>query len=253
MATVSVETIAVAVIAGVGGGLAGTWLQIRHEREEAFRDRLITAADDLATGLQQAIIGLDEAYSVALKHGFVAEDRVVFRHPGGAPNPARDRGVCASRQADRRGTSAHGSRVAPLRPVSGPDRSAMLALMHLEGALMALDTRLDFKLEEYSGELAGARMSLADFNRYALRDARGRPWWRRWRWVRGPRRSTRKLRERLSKWKREGDDYGGLRDRRCAGFAPVGASVERLLAVLSGKAKRLLRGAETRLDKRVSA
>jgi len=48
MPDVSLETILVAVIAGLGGGLAGTWLQIRHEREEAFRDRLITAADDLA-------------------------------------------------------------------------------------------------------------------------------------------------------------------------------------------------------------
>jgi hypothetical protein len=50
MPDVSLETILVAAIAGLGGGLAGTWLQIRHEREEAFRDRLITAADDLATG-----------------------------------------------------------------------------------------------------------------------------------------------------------------------------------------------------------
>jgi hypothetical protein len=51
MPDVSLETILVAVIAGLGGGLAGTWLQIRHEREEAFRERLINAADDLSTGL----------------------------------------------------------------------------------------------------------------------------------------------------------------------------------------------------------
>jgi hypothetical protein len=66
---ISVET--VALVGGLSGGVLGTWLQIRHEREEAFRERLITAADEFSTHLLQAIIGLDEARSACVKHGFI--------------------------------------------------------------------------------------------------------------------------------------------------------------------------------------
>ena len=140
MPDVSVETILVAVIAGLGGGLAGTWLRIRHEREEAFRGRQITAADDLATGLQQAIIGLDDAYSTALKHGYVdAQSKITFRHPeiGQVPPEIeealeRARGLIGEARART-------ARVALLfGPVSGPDRNARVTLIHLDATRMAL-------------------------------------------------------------------------------------------------------------------
>jgi hypothetical protein len=142
MADVSLQTILVAVIAGLGGGLAGTWLQIRHEREEAFRDRLITAADDLATGLQQAIIGLDDAYSVALKYGFLnaQSDEIVFRHPQTRELPPETEEAFSRARSligEARGRTARVSLL--YGPVSGPDVSATLALIHLDGTLMALD------------------------------------------------------------------------------------------------------------------
>jgi hypothetical protein len=138
---VSLETILVAVIAGLGGGLAGTWLQIRHEREEAFRERQINAADDLSTGLAQAVIGLDtEALAAARR--LIGEAR------------------------------AQTARVAVLfGHVSSPDRCATLTLIHLDGTLLALDAWPLPKLDQASEELAGARKYLADFNTYALREA----------------------------------------------------------------------------------
>ena len=121
MPDVSLETILVAVIAGLGGGLAGTWLRIRHEREEAFRGRQITAADDLATGLQQAIIGLDDAYSTALKHGYVdAQSKITFRHPEIGQVPPGTGGARTGARANRRGACANGSRRASLWPCFRP-------------------------------------------------------------------------------------------------------------------------------------
>jgi hypothetical protein len=79
---ISATTLVVAILSGVGAGLAATWLRIRHEREEAFRDRLITAADDLSTGLLQAIIALEDAYQACLDRGFVdGESRLIIRDP----------------------------------------------------------------------------------------------------------------------------------------------------------------------------
>jgi hypothetical protein len=81
---ISVETLLVAILGGLGGGLLGTWLQIRHERQEAFRDRMITAADDLSTGLLQAIIGLDDAYSACLEHAYLYPpdpNQLTFHNP----------------------------------------------------------------------------------------------------------------------------------------------------------------------------
>ncbi len=46
----------VAVVSSGIGGVVGALLQTRHERTEHLRDRLLTAADDLATALSQAIL-----------------------------------------------------------------------------------------------------------------------------------------------------------------------------------------------------
>jgi hypothetical protein len=205
MPDVSLETILVAVIAGLGGGLAGTWLQIRHERDEAFRNRLITAADDLATGLQQAIIGLDEAYSTALKYGYVdAQNRVTWASPEtGQVAPETEEAFAQARKliGEARARTARVSLL--FGPVSAPDRSATLALMHLDGTLMALDAWPVTKLDEFSKQLGGARTYLADFNRWALQEVRGRPWWRRWGWALWLRRRARRLRRRQGMPKQE--------------------------------------------------
>jgi len=81
-------------------------------------------------------------------------------------------------------------------PVSGPDRCATLALIHLDGTLMALEAP-DFVFNDFSRELAGAREYLADFNKWALREAQGRPWWRRWPSILWLRRWSRRLREKF--------------------------------------------------------
>jgi hypothetical protein len=65
---IDLETLAVAVISGLGGGLLGTWLQTRHERREAFRARLASAADDFVTDLQEAFIGLRDAEQTVSRH-----------------------------------------------------------------------------------------------------------------------------------------------------------------------------------------
>jgi hypothetical protein len=204
MPDVSVETILVAAIAGLGGGFAGTWLQIRHEREEAFRERLINAADDLSTGLIQAVIGLNDAFSTSLKHAYMdARNRLTFHHPQSGEVPkeieealARARGLIGEARART-------ARVSLLfGPVSEPDRGATLTLIHLENTLGALDAWPVPELEKFREELAGARKYLANFNESALREAKGRPWWRRRQWALWLRRLTRRPRGP----KREGGD-----------------------------------------------
>lgn len=49
-------TVVVAVIASAVGGAAVGLLQMRHDRLERSRDRMLNAADDLATGLAQALL-----------------------------------------------------------------------------------------------------------------------------------------------------------------------------------------------------
>jgi hypothetical protein len=88
-------------------------------------------------------------------------------------------------------------------PVSRPDRNATLTLIHLDLTRDALDAWPVPDLDQFSQELAGARKYLRDFNRSALREAKGRPWWRRWQWVLWLRRQTRSLRLRLRRPKQE--------------------------------------------------
>ena len=200
MPDVSLQTILVAVIAGLGGGLAGTWLQIRHGREEAFRERLINAADDLATGLQQAIIGMGNTYSTVLEHSVLDPQgqMTTVTAAGGMPAEIKE---ALKRSRELIGEArARMARVALLYgPVSAPDRSATLAVIHPENALDALDPWPPVPdLPKYREEMSGARSYLDDFNRAALSDAKGRPWWRRWRSALWVRRKVRRLRLRSS-------------------------------------------------------
>lgn len=63
------------VIAVAGSALAGVVVGVfrtRHERNESFKDRMLTAADDLATGLAQALLAvrqrLDEIEDWVVEH-----------------------------------------------------------------------------------------------------------------------------------------------------------------------------------------
>jgi hypothetical protein len=49
-------TVIAALLAGGLGAIVATWLRGRHERAEAWRDRLVPAADDFATGVVQALL-----------------------------------------------------------------------------------------------------------------------------------------------------------------------------------------------------
>jgi hypothetical protein len=49
-------TVLVAVVGSALAGVAVGLLRMRHDRSESFRDRMLTAADDLATGLMQAVL-----------------------------------------------------------------------------------------------------------------------------------------------------------------------------------------------------
>lgn len=52
------ELVVVGLVSGAAGALLTTLLRIRHERSEQLRDRMIEAADDCSTGLQQALMAL---------------------------------------------------------------------------------------------------------------------------------------------------------------------------------------------------
>lgn len=62
-----VETLLAAIVGGAGGAILTTLIRIRHERDENFRARLLAAADDFATGLQQALIALANARFTAFE------------------------------------------------------------------------------------------------------------------------------------------------------------------------------------------
>ena len=79
--------------------------------------------EPLATGLQQAIIGLDEARSACLKYGFLdPQSRLTIRNPAGAiPSEIED---ALARSRDLIGhVRARSARISLLfGPVSAPDR-----------------------------------------------------------------------------------------------------------------------------------
>ena len=86
---IDLDTLVVAVLGAFLGGLAATWLRARHERDEAMRDRQLTAADDFATGYQQALIALEQAWNASLEHGFLDEDEsIIIRDPQTREYPA---------------------------------------------------------------------------------------------------------------------------------------------------------------------
>jgi hypothetical protein len=189
---VSVQTIIVGAISGLAGGLLATWLRIRHERIEAFRDRLITAADDLATGLLQALIGLDHVHRVCLDNGFLDTHdppRFTIRQPPTGELPdvitkALDRSRELTAEAH-----ARQARVALLvGPVSPADRAVTLMISALKDSLSGLEKWPVPDLDRYRSERSTAAKYLHDFTLYAQREIKDeRPWYERRRvavWVR---------------------------------------------------------------------
>jgi hypothetical protein len=147
--------------------------------------------------LLQATIGLDNAYSDSLKHGFLTQQGggLTFRDPATGKTPTEIDDVLKQSKGLIGEASARRARVALLfGPVSAPDRAATLALIGLEGSHRALDAFPDPDLEAYSSELARAREHLGQFNKWALGDIQGKPWFTRSRLAAWIRRRWRKLR-----------------------------------------------------------
>jgi hypothetical protein len=198
---ISVETLLVALIGGLSGGVLGTWLQIRHEREEAFRERLITAADDLSTGLLQAIIGLDTAHTTCVGSAFLYQpdpNRLTFRDSNTGEMPAECAEALRRSSELIREVEARRARISLLfGPVSLPDTTATIAVITLKEAQDALEDRPLPDLDRYSEQMQNARKDHRDFNSQALTEICGRPWFTRWRIVRWARRRPRELWRRL--------------------------------------------------------
>jgi hypothetical protein len=49
------ELVVVGLVSATVGGVLGAWVQTRHERLQHLRDRMLAAADEVATGLIQAV------------------------------------------------------------------------------------------------------------------------------------------------------------------------------------------------------
>lgn len=199
---ISVTTLLVAILGGLSGGVLGTWLQIKHERAEAMRERQINAADDLSTGLVQAIIGLEQAYSVCLDHSFLYPpdpNQIILRDPNTGEMPAESKSALQRARDLISEAAARRARISLLfGPISAPDRATSLAVIYLQDTLRALEDRPTPDFKKYSDDLAKAREQHRKFNEYALSEVQGRPWYTSWRMARWTRRQAR----RFARWTR---------------------------------------------------
>jgi hypothetical protein len=184
---ISVSTLLVALVGGISGGVLGTWLQIHHEREEAFRERLITAADDFSTGLLQAIIGLDATRTTCVDHAFLYPpntNQLMFRNPKNGEMPAESAEALRESRKLIREVEARRARISLLfGPVSMTDLSTTMAVLALEEAQHALEEPPVPDFKKFNTEMSEAREEHKRFNKQALAEIRGRPWGRRLRQV----------------------------------------------------------------------
>lgn len=179
---ISVETLLVAIIGGLGGGVIGTWLQIRHERREAFRERLIAAADALSTSLLQASLGVAEARTACVKHGFLGPDNQVrlFDEDGKMIEEIKS----ALTRADELIAEAQASigRVSLFfGTVSPTERSATQTISELKWVMTSLREWPNPNWAEVSKGRSQATKHLQEFNDRALREIQGERRWRSWR------------------------------------------------------------------------
>jgi hypothetical protein len=210
---IDLDTLVVAVLSAFLGGLAATWLRLRHERDEAMRDRQLTAADDFATSFQQAINAVELAWKACLEHGFLdEEENIVIRDPRTRKVPAPITAALNSAGEKIAETHARQARVALLfGPYAPSPRSGDLGLMMLDDALRSLSGWPRPSLDQHRERMSEARDDLRSFNDRALADIRGRPWHRRWRSALWIRRRIRKLRERRAE-RRSGTAEGERSD-----------------------------------------
>lgn len=198
---VSVQMLITAALAGAVGSVLTAWLRNRHEREEAFRGRQIEAADDLSTGLLQAIIGLSSTYKTILDNGFLDTHdppRFTIRQPPTGEIP--DVITASIQRARELAMEAHArqARVALLfGPVSPADRAATLTLHALNDAIDALEDRPVPDLNKNRADRALAGRHHAEFNERVVREIRVCPWYERRvvRWTQRRWRSWRSRRE----------------------------------------------------------
>jgi hypothetical protein len=162
-------TWATLVLAIIGGGAVGTVLttfwRIRHERAEAWRTRLLDAADDFTTGALQALMKLEYVndwlwHSHEAGEGYLSEkEAAAMREADGLIQEARSR--LARIQLLFGGKSDTGS-------------SATAMIDELRAVSSALWPDPDTSIIEFqraSDALAGARDALADFVSAARRAA----------------------------------------------------------------------------------
>lgn len=161
-----------------------------------MRDRQLTAADDFATGYQQALIALEQAWTACLEHGFLdEEENFLIRDPQTGNVPAAI--TAALKHAGEKIAEVHArqARIALLfGPYAPSPRSGQLGLIVLDDALGCLGRWQRPDLDQYSARMREAREYLRSFNQQALDDIRGRPWHRRWRSALWVRRRIRRLR-----------------------------------------------------------
>ncbi len=120
-----------ALIGGSVGAIGARWLQGRHQRAEAWRDRLVPAADDFGTGVLQAILAVRDARRVV--GDVLSEQEIGERPPGKSPLDFDDV-KAALTELERRIDVAH-ARLARVQILFGVDEppttegeSAILAL-----------------------------------------------------------------------------------------------------------------------------
>jgi hypothetical protein len=183
---ISVETILVALLGGSLGGVFAAWLQTRHESRQAFRERMITAADDLSTALLQASLSVDEARQICLSRGFRnAQNRLTIRdETGKVPDEIRD----ALKRADALIAEAQ-TRIGRVSLFFGTlslaPHCATMAITELKLALDGLRLLPASEMAEVSEGRTQATKQIRAFNDQALQAIRGRPWWSRLRfWAR---------------------------------------------------------------------
>jgi hypothetical protein len=178
---IELDTLVVAILSAFLGGLAATWLRIRHERDEAFRDRQINAADDFSTGLQQALLVLRDAYSTSVRHGFYDDERhLLTRDP--STDQVLARIAAALERAEKTIAEVHArhARIALLFGIYTPStRAGGFALTELDTALDSLAGWPRPDLDRYHEYEHAANEDYRSFNERALADMRGRHWHRR--------------------------------------------------------------------------
>jgi hypothetical protein len=160
-----------ALVGGSVGAIGATWLQGKHQRAEAWRDRLVRAADEFGTGVLEAIMSLRDA-NLAID-GVIAEQESGAR-PAGIPPSEVDEAKAALVELDRRVDDAH-ARFARLQILFGvaaestrAGESAIVALRSGSGALWewpfpdqsAANSRLDEAHESLQRFATSARAAI---------------------------------------------------------------------------------------------